>query len=77
LVPQDERLIFFKIPFIGLNKDGTPETSGGIYSIAEVVEQKACHCTKAPSPQIKSHFLFPSPPERSEGRRRWTPNANG
>jgi len=26
-----------------------------------VVEQKAWHCTKAPSPQIKFHFLFPSP----------------
>ena len=29
--------------------------------IVEVVKQKAWHRTEAPSPQIKFHFLFPSP----------------
>jgi len=38
-----------------------PKTADWICSIVEVVEQKAWHCTKAPSPQIKFHFLFPSP----------------
>ena len=45
-----------------------------IYSIVEVVEQKAWLCTKAPSPQIKSHFLFPSPSGEG-GRQRRTDEA--